>query len=146
MDGVLLYVRVALSLAVVLGVMWALSRVVRKRVPQVRGLPVQLISRTPMGRRSSVVVLAFGDRSLLVGVTPQSMVLLGETPAREPQEVTSESRTTVDLASELGATTAGGQPGGQAPDGVDGALSGSVLSLATWRRGLAALRERTVRT
>ena len=106
----------------------------RKRAPTVRGLPVHVVSRTQLAKRSSVVVLAVGDRRLLVGVTGQAINLLGEVDVPQEDTQPAESRTMLVIDDQLV------EPAAAEP------LSGSILSPATWRQGVGALRDRTVRT
>jgi flagellar protein FliO/FliZ len=141
-DSIALALRIVLSLAVVLGVMWALSRVVRGH-GTVRTVPVDVVSRAPLGRRSSVVVVRVGDRGVLLGVTDHQVSLLGDIELPGPAPV-AQRRTAVDLSDAIG-SPGPGDPGPPADD-VAGALAGSMLSLRTWRQAGVALRERTVRT
>jgi flagellar protein FliO/FliZ len=163
----MLAVRVVFSLAVVLLMMWGLSRVLQARGgggPRTSNLEV--VSRATLGKRASVVVVRTGERGLILGVTDQSVSLLGETEL--PAPASAERRTPVELTPEL-------LPEGQlvaVPDldiAADAAeavaprrarhraagrriaadssgLSGSVLSPATWRQTAEALREKTART
>lgn len=140
MDQLALALRVVLSLAVVLGMMWALSRVMRPK-GGVRGLPVDVIARTPLGKRASVAVLRVGDRGLLVGVTDHAVSLIAEVDIPAPAAPAPERRTTLDL-SDVGLLA--GDPVVDAAV-ARGALTGSVLSPATWRQAASVLRDRTVR-
>lgn len=158
----MLAVRVVFSLAVVLLMMWGLSRVMRGRGGAVRTSNLEVVSRTTLGKRASVVVVRDGDRGLILGVTDQTVSLLGETEL-QTLATTVERRTPVELtpellpAGQLAAVPdleAAPQDGGRArhrasgrraaPD--QGGLSGSVLSPASWRMTAEALRERTART
>ena len=139
MDQLSLAIRVVFSLAVVLAMMWALSRALRGRVPA-RGVPVDIVSRTVLGKRSSVAILRVGGRGLVVGVTDQTVTLLTEVEL--PAETTAPERRTSVRLSDTGADVVDELPDGLAP----GPLAGSVLSPATWRRAAVVLRERTVRT
>lgn len=140
MDQLALALRVVFSLAVVLGIMWALSRVVRPR-GDVRGLPVDVVARTTLGKRASVAVLRVGDRGLVVGVTDHAVSLIAEVAIPESPAAAPERRTTLDL-SDVGLLVA--EPA-VAEAAARGALTGSVLSPSTWRAAAAVLRDRTVR-
>jgi flagellar protein FliO/FliZ len=154
----MLAVRVVFSLAVVLLMMWGLSRVLAGRGGNVRASNLEIVSRTTLGKRAAVVVVRNGERGLILGVTDQSVSLLGETdlPALP---VAAERRTPVELTPDL-------MPEGSlvavpdleaAPEGrarhraarttaTAGGIGGSVLSPATWRQTAEALRERTARS
>jgi flagellar protein FliO/FliZ len=141
MDQVALALRVAFSLLVVLALMWALSRGVRTRA-DARPLPLDVVSRATLGKRASVTVLRVGDRGLVLGVTDQSVTLLGEVALPEAVPLP-ERRTALDLSDVELLAGAPGPGTGVAPTG---ALRGSVLSLATWRQTATALRDRTARS
>jgi flagellar protein FliO/FliZ len=168
MDQLLLGIRVVVSLAIVIGLMWAISRMTKGRTP-VKGVPLEVVSRAAVGRKASVVVIHVAGRGLVVGVTESSMALLAEIEV-EAAPAVAETRTPVDLsAALLGASASEGHvdAGGTAvaafaaigetdvprrgtgrraaPDGAT-PLSGSVLSPQTWRDMAVALREKSVRT
>lgn len=168
MDQLLLAIRVVVSLAIVLGLMWALSRLTKGRTPS-KGVPLEIISRAAVGKKASVVVVRIGERGLVVGVTEHSMALLAEIEV-ENEPVVAETRTPVDLSSALliddaayGATDLVSQlatvedaaSGTEAPRRGSGRraapetgtpLTGSVLSPQTWREMAQVLREKSVRT
>jgi len=167
MDQFLLAIRVVVSLAIVLGLMWALSRLTKGRTPS-RGVPLEIISRAAVGKKASVVVVKIGERGLVVGVTEHSMALLAEIEV-ENEPVVAETRTPLDLSSALLMDDAGLGVGDlvsqfsadEVPTGADSPrhaagrraapetatpLTGSVLSPSTWREMAQALREKSVRT
>jgi flagellar protein FliO/FliZ len=166
MDSVLLALRVIVSLAVVLGLMWGLSRVMRGR-QSVRGLPIEIVARTPMGKHSSVVIVNVQGRGLVLGVTENSMTMLTEVEL-QPEPAPAERREVLDLSRELSAGLVPALPsappassasqvavvtslpepvGRRHAEDTSGhaALDGSILSPATWRAMATALRERSVR-
>jgi flagellar protein FliO/FliZ len=99
MDSVLLALRVVVSLAIVIGLMWALSRVAKGR-QSVRGLPIDVVARTPVGKHASVVIVNVQGRGLVLGVTESSMTMLAEVELEaEPGPV--ERREVLDLSREL---------------------------------------------
>ena len=81
-----LFVRLIMSLGVVIGLMWIAANVLRKRGiagtgparKGSRGPEVELVARKPLGRNASIVVVRVGDRSMLVGVTDQRVTNLGD--------------------------------------------------------------------
>jgi flagellar biosynthetic protein FliO len=83
-STLMLFARLIISLAVVIGLMWVAANVLRKRgftgVASKRssGPEVELISRRPLGRNASIAVVRIGDRSLLVGVTEHQVTNLGD--------------------------------------------------------------------
>jgi flagellar protein FliO/FliZ len=97
MDQVLLALRVIVSLAIVIGLMWALSRIGRGRTPARRGTPLDIVSRTSVGKHGSILILRVGERGLVVGVTEQSMSLLAEIELA-PEPVVAERRESVVLS------------------------------------------------
>ena len=166
MDQFLLAIRVVVSLAIVLGLMWALSRLTKGRTPS-KGVPLEIISRAAVGKKASVVVVRIGERGLVVGVTEHSMALLAEIEV-ENEPVVAETRTPLDLSSALlvddadyaaidlvsqfstvevptGADSPRHAAGRRAPE-TSTPLTGSVLSPHTWREMAQALREKSVRT
>lgn len=133
MNSLALAGRAGLSLLLVLGVLWGVTRLLRGRTQgRVPGV-LEVVSRQALGRTASVTVVRVGDRALVLGVTESHVTLLGDTELPEPVAVA-----TAPAASPRAvvAPTTVARPGG---------LSGSVLSPATWRAGVAFLREKSVR-
>lgn len=87
-----LFVRLIVSLGVVIGIM-AVAATVLKRVSSgnlgvSRGRPgkpvkIEVVARQTLGRRSSVAIVRAGERGLVLGVTEQRVTLLAETTADE---------------------------------------------------------------
>ena len=153
MDQFILAVRVVLSLVVVLGIMWALARLARKAAPTVQG-SFEVVQRTPVGRRSSVMVMRVGDdRGIVIGVTDQSITHLADvelpvvgTPSRRESIQELSGVTTRDALRGLGIDTVDFPIDHETmPQDTAGPLQGSILSPSTWRAARAALSERTVR-
>ena len=125
-----LFVRLLFSLGVVIGLMagaaWLLKRVSNGRItgmrPGAKPIPMQVLGRQQLGRRSSVAMVRAGDRGFIVGVTDQQVTLLAETTADELME-TAPPRTVDDETTGLDLTTGG----------------------PTWKAFTEQLRERTVR-
>ncbi len=148
----MLGVRVVFSLAVVLAMMWGLSRVMRGGRTPVKGGQHRLdvVSRTTVGKRSSIVVLRAGDRGLIVGVTEQNISVLGEMPlpeeglaleVRTPLAITADGHMSDDVV-----PAPSGRRRHAAATEQTSTLSGSVLSPSTWKQTATAFRERTVRS
>ncbi|GIJ48672.1 hypothetical protein Val02_55580 [Virgisporangium aliadipatigenens] len=129
-----LTLNVLFSLALVLGMMWLLARLVRRPLTRGGGA-LTVLARQQLTRGAAVAVVRVGERALVVGVTEHQVTLLGETdpeavgvPAQGP-----ELREKISLADLAGAAPAAGRtPAGR--------LAGSALSPATWRQAVAALR------
>jgi flagellar protein FliO/FliZ len=129
-----LAVRIIFSLLVVLGLMWLLARLARRPLAGRSGGLLGVIARQQLTRGASVAVLRVGDRALVLGITDQHVTLLAETEPVDPDGPArggGELREPLTIA-EL--THSGGQPVETA------ALSGSILSPATWKQAVAALR------
>ncbi len=84
-STLMLFVRLILSLTVVIGLMWVAANVLRKRgfsgVASRRGPKgpeLELLARRPLGRNASIAVVRVGDRSLVVGVTDHQVTKLGD--------------------------------------------------------------------
>jgi flagellar protein FliO/FliZ len=83
-DTLVLAARVALSLAVVLGVLWFLQRRVSRSTRVKRAASaVAVVARQGIGPKASVVVVDVEGTRYLLGVTEQSVTLLssGQTPS-----------------------------------------------------------------
>ncbi|WP_030176239.1 flagellar biosynthetic protein FliO [Spirillospora albida] len=131
--------RIALSLTVVLALMWVLAKVARRPLAARGGDVVNVLARQQLSRNSSVTVVQVTDRALVLGVTEGQITLLGEVDpaAIEQRRQEIEQRSPVDLD----APAAADRP--HAPSGA--ALAGSALSPRTWATALDLLRERTAR-
>jgi len=87
----MLFARLILSLAVVIGLMWVAANVLRKRGVTglgvgrrgTRGPAVELVARRPLGRNASIAIVRVGERSLVVGVTDHQVTKLGEVEIEE---------------------------------------------------------------
>lgn len=165
-----LTVRLIASLAVVVGLMLLLARLVGKRYGARAGAPVQVLHRQPLSRSASVAVITVGSRVLVVGATDQQVSLLTEldpeelaeddsdadlltmpTLAASPEAAPVSAPTLTALASAVTGPAATERPARgshraapaprRAPAST-GALAGSVLSPQTWRQALAAVTGR----
>ena len=107
-----LVLRVVLSLAVILGLLWFIARTSSKRFGGAARSMVRVVARQPLARTASLAVVEVGDRVLVVGVSENGVNLLTEL---DPSEVPVEQMF-------------------PASSGLDG----SVLSTQTWRQAWAA--------
>jgi flagellar protein FliO/FliZ len=142
--------RMLLALGVVLGLMWALARFVRRPLTGKADRVLNVLARQQLSRNASVAVLKVMDRALVVGVTDQGVRLLTETElepllaaitaqaAKPPRQRNAES---------VGSLPVGSLPIDAVPVGVRaaGALDGSVLSPQVWSQLVTAARNATVR-
>lgn len=142
MDTALLALRVALSLAAVLGLIWWLGR--RTNRSGARGAQaLKIVRRQSVGHRASIALVKVGDRGLLVGITDQQITMLTEVDndvlaLADPEP---EVAATDESPRELGGGTGGSSGGGTG----GGPLAGSILAPDTWRAAISALQQRTVR-
>lgn len=127
-----LTIRLVVSLAIVVGLLIVLARVGSKRFAGQRGDLVHVVHRQALTRTSSVAVVTVGTRVLVLGTTEQQVQLLTELDPDE-LELLAESPAALDEA------PSDAEAARPAPTTV-GSLSGSVLSPATWRQAVAAVR------
>jgi flagellar protein FliO/FliZ len=127
MDGSTLglFMRLIMSLGIVIGLMWAAAHVLRRRglAPAARraqkNVQVELLARKALARNASIAVVRVAGRSMIVGVTDHNITKLDDADVAE-----------IDLE-ETGATwTVPQGPNGPAP---------------TWKTMLDQWRNRTVR-
>ncbi|HET7690384.1 MAG TPA: flagellar biosynthetic protein FliO [Nocardioidaceae bacterium] len=128
-----LTIRLVVSLAIVVGLLIVLARVGSKRFAGQRGDLVHVVHRQALTRTSSVAVVTVGSRVLVLGTTEQQVQLLTEL---DPDELELVEEPAVPLEGDPSTDGAPVRPG---PTSV-GSLSGSVLSPATWRQAVAAVR------
>ena len=83
-------VRLVLSLGVVLGLMALAAGVMRRSgmgggtgLGRKRGLPIEVVARHAVGRRSSVALVRAGGKGLVLGVTDHTITVLAETDPDE---------------------------------------------------------------
>ncbi|MBE1514395.1 FliO/MopB family protein [Nesterenkonia halotolerans] len=91
MDGFFLILRVAVSLAAVLGLIWFINRRWSGRATSASAHAVTMIGRQALGQKSSVAVVDIDDRRYVLGVAEQSVTLLESYPAPDPPEVSPAS-------------------------------------------------------
>jgi flagellar protein FliO/FliZ len=164
-DTVVVALRVVLSLAVVLGLLWVLQRRLSRGSGSRAANVVTVVGRQGLGQKASVVVVDVDGRRFVLGVTEQSISVLhdGETdPSRAVPAgigtVHPEARN--DLSAVAFARSLHAASGGPTlvPSGTDtpaeppltfrprrdrspaGRLGGSILSPSTWQQTAALLR------
>ena len=162
-----LAIRLVFSLAVVLGLLLLLTKVGARRFRGNRDAMVQVLHRQHLSRGTAVSVVTVGSRVLVLGTTEHQVSVLAELdpedvaehlPGELPDTVAGDVLTLVPsdedptvLVEALPVRTAGAHraaptgrqapvKGGRraAPRAPEGGLTGSVLSIDTWRQALAA--------
>ena len=129
-----LVLRIGFSLFVVLGLMWALARVVRRPLGAGRAHGrLAVLNRQQLTRGAAVTVVKVADRAMILGVTEQQVTFLGDADLDEFEHHPDEHRDTVDLPGAHPATPAAGR------------LDKSLLSARTWTSTIDFLRDRTSR-
>ncbi|MDQ4138275.1 MAG: flagellar biosynthetic protein FliO [Actinomycetota bacterium] len=169
MDTVFLALRVIVSLAVVLGVLWYLQKKLSKRgIGKAAGKAVTLIGRQAVGPKASVAVVEIDGRRLVLGVTEHSVTVLHSAEAHvaervvHPFEVSlSEASAPVVYPDNVRPITAPvpiravittpevlpapvqelRRPRGSHRSRPTSKIAGSILSPETWRQASAAIRE-----
>ena len=158
MDTLWLILRLVLSLALVLGLIWGLARI-KKRVSPTNAGTIQVLSKIPVSRKGSLLVVEVGGKKLVIGATDSSISLISEIEiAPETLEI-KEERRPVELDSYMIGMLDSPESMGFDLDPAeidalaslkktqsDSKLAGSVLSPDTWRQLAETLREKTVRS
>ncbi|HEX9089674.1 MAG TPA: flagellar biosynthetic protein FliO [Arthrobacter sp.] len=156
MDVLSLSLRVVLSLAFVVLVLWYIQKRVSKAQRGTRaGDPLTIVARRGLGKSSSVVVVETDGKRFVLGVTEQSVNVLHTSEAPEPEAAAvpasptnifalklAEARGT--LSSDTGATATAGEtlpPVRRHIPDRPSPLDGSILSPGTWKQAGAALRK-----
>ncbi|MBF4615006.1 FliO/MopB family protein [Curtobacterium sp. VKM Ac-1376] len=172
MDTLLVTLRVALSLGVVLALMWVLHRASRKRFSGKpsgrRAATVEVVGRQGIGGKASVIVVDVEGERLVLGVSEHGVNLLtsGPAPAPDLTIVTGPVALPVRSAPSADAFSQELQRQDQAEQRLPAAaaeplpmrprnrraqrttvptvqqLQGSILSVDTWRQAAAAVRNR----
>lgn len=167
-SSLVLGLRVVLSLAVVLGLLWYLGRrlsstgAARRR----RASTIAVVGRQSLGGKASVAMVDVAGRRLLLGVAEHGVTLLTELEAEpEPEPRRAEARDELDtdalerliadvpadLSTLDAAPAASPQPSTTPAARMPAVptqrnpLEGSILDVTVWRRAVVAVQERTLR-
>lgn len=150
-DSFALALRVGFSFALVLGLMWGAARALRGRYGDRGAGALEVLARRQVGRGASIAIVRVADQAIVVGITEQGITMLGtpqvdlaaltaaEAPAAAAAADPTSSTVPVTVTRRRGAAHA------SARSAPGGGLHGSILSPATWRTSVDAMRERTVR-
>ena len=153
MESLVVALRVALSLAVVFGLIWYIHRrLTRGGKARLAATPITVLGKQAVGQKASVVVVDADGKRFILGVTEHSITVIHggaapaaafadalaeATPAETPESTVEASRPVAVAARTAAAPVDTGlvAPGSRLP----GALGGSILSPSTWRQAAAAL-------
>lgn len=79
-ENFLLLLRLGFSLSLVFGLMWVAARVLKGRagvLQRARLDHLEILERKPLGKGSSIAIVRVGDDTLTVGITDNTITLLG---------------------------------------------------------------------
>ncbi|WEO78990.1 flagellar biosynthetic protein FliO [Cryobacterium sp. SO2] len=153
MDAVVVVLRVVLSLAVVLGLLWVLQRRLGRGSGARATNVVTVVGRQGLGQKASVVVVDVDGRRFVLGVTEQSIsVLHGSEPAPAALAAVPATSATAFERSLHAATTGDDVTAQSEPEpplafrprrdrSHPPRLAGSILSPSTWQQTAAMLRQ-----
>jgi flagellar protein FliO/FliZ len=174
MDAVAAIARTSISLVAVLGLLYLISRWLRRRQGGVTGgADFSVLAKQSLGAKAAVALIKVGDRALVVGVSDAGVNLLGETDVAsvfartgelketaqgaEGEDTTAED-STVDVTDQTEDVPAQPVTGERyvrkdgetlavrsARHAPPSGVTGSALSPATWTKAVDVLRERTTR-
>ncbi len=140
MDTLMLTLRVVLSLAAVLGVIWYAQRRISRGTRGGRAKTISVVGRQSVGSKASVAVVDVDGKRFLLGVTEHAVTILHTADA--PLDSAEAFSLALDEETDPGATNA--HPRNAAPALVrptsTSPLAGSLLSADTWRRAFASLK------
>jgi flagellar protein FliO/FliZ len=97
-----LVLRIGFSLLVIMGLMWALARAVRR--PLGAGRPhgqLAVLNRQQLTRGAAVAVVKVADRAMVLGVTDQHVSLLGDADIADFERHPHEHRDHLPIEGEL---------------------------------------------
>ncbi|CAM3314460.1 flagellar biosynthetic protein FliO [Occultella aeris] len=136
MDSLLLALRVALSLACVLGLMWFAQRRLGRARTRRHG-ELQVVARQNLGGKAQVVLLETAGSRFLLGVTEHQVSVLHTTDApAQPVFEASLARAADDAADEPTLLPV------NALEPAKGWAAGSLLDAGTWKAAAAAVTGR----
>jgi flagellar protein FliO/FliZ len=130
-----LAIRLVFSLAVVLGLLALLTKFGARRFRGRNDAMVQVLHRQHLSRGTAVSVVTVGSRILVLGTTEHQVHVLAEL---EPDEVMEHL---ADTVADVDTDDAAADDAAEVltlPSSSESALSGSVLSIDTWRQAFAA--------
>jgi len=148
MDTLWLILRLGLSFALVLGLIWGLARI-KKRVSPTNAGTIQVLSKIPVSRKGSLLLVEVGGKKLMIGATDNNISLISVVDIVPEIQELKEERRPVELDSYMMEMLDPAEVDALASlkkSQSDSKLAGSVLSPDTWRQLAETLREKTVRS
>ena len=100
MDTLWLTLRFVVSLAVVIGLIWGLARVKKRVSPKGAG-SINLVSKVPVSKKGSLLLVEVGGKTMMLGATDTSITLLSVIDTAADIEESKEDRRPVSLDSLL---------------------------------------------
>jgi flagellar protein FliO/FliZ len=148
MDTLFVALRVVLSLAAVLALLWyAQRRITRGKAKGKTAELVTVVGRQGIGLKASVVVVDVEGTRFLLGVTEHAVNVLHSTDAPVARRSTRVQSPSDDFAATLAGVTNIDTPAMSSQalrprrNSPPVQASGSILSPATWKQTAAALRQ-----
>jgi flagellar protein FliO/FliZ len=140
-DTLGLVLRLVLSLAAVVGLMWVAARVMRGQLTRGQGGALEVVARQQVGRGASIAVVRVADQALVLGVTENKVTLISaaDLGAVQAAQATAEEER-IAVRSPVDADGVRSRPGESG-----GRLQGSIVSPATWKQAVDVIRDRTAR-
>lgn len=164
METVFVALRVLLSLAVVLGLLWWLQRRLTRGPRATRVNPITVVTRQSISPKASVVMIEVDGQRLVLGVTEHAITVLQASEAISVENPAPAASPATAFAVSLDAATSTATPAtptlvpalSPVPPLAAAAvtavpalpvtampatpLAGSILSLHTWKQAAATLR------
>lgn len=148
METLFLVLRVAVSLGVVLAVIWFAHRRIsanraRTRSPQL----VTVVARQSLAPKASMVVVDADGRRLMLGVTEHGVTVLSDRAAPEARafdefaEIVEANGAALELASTRSASDTVAHHSPSLTPATHGLRRGTILSAETWKRSFAGVKE-----
>ncbi|TDE98650.1 hypothetical protein EXU48_00045 [Occultella glacieicola] len=149
MDTLLLALRVALSLACVLALMWFAQRRLGRARTRRRG-ELDVVARQNLGGKAQVVLLETAGSRFLLGVTEHQVTVLHTVDAPAAATVPSQPTFEASLARATDDTGGAGGADGDRPtllpvnalEPPTGWAAGSLFDVGTWKAAAAAVTGR----
>lgn len=153
METLFLVLRVAVSLGVVLAVIWfAHRRIGRARARTRADAPIAVVGRQSLAPKAQAVLVELDGRRLLLGVTEQGVTVLSDREAPVASEVPDTAEPFAEALRRAEAGAIAGSPTAApagaptptpspTPSASQGLQRGSILSAETWKRSLTGIKE-----
>jgi flagellar protein FliO/FliZ len=135
-DTLFVALRIIVSLAAVVGVLFVLQRRITKGSAASRSTKlVSVVTRQGISQKASVVVLDVEGQRYLLGVTEHSVTVLNSADAPEPEPVPLKAVAPLTSPNQFGTANQFSNV-----SKFDTMFADSLMSPATWKRAAAALR------